>query len=188
MRIVGGDFRGKKLSLPEDNRIRPTADRTREALFNILGHGGDYRTEKGPLPLGARILDVFAGTGALGLEALSRGAAHVTFMDNHPDSLRLIKTNVQVLQGQGKADILNRSGIHPGRASRACDLILMDPPYKKGLESPSLLALAENGWMQPGSIAVIEMASKEVLDPPDGFDLLDNRKYGAARLIILKKT
>ncbi|MBL4905837.1 MAG: RsmD family RNA methyltransferase, partial [Sneathiella sp.] len=91
MRIVGGEFRGKLLALPADDRIRPTADRTREALFNILAHGSRYRTDHGPLPIGARVLDIFSGTGALGIEALSRGASHVTFMDNHRDSLKLIK-------------------------------------------------------------------------------------------------
>src|SRR5690606_34113286 len=97
MRIVGGRYRGRKLLLPEDKRIRPTADRTREALFNILAHDRDMQSEHGQLPRDARVLDVFAGTGALGLEALSRGAGHATFMDNHPGSLKIIRANIQAM-------------------------------------------------------------------------------------------
>ncbi len=187
MRIVGGDFRGKKLIMPDDKRIRPTADRTREALYNILGHGESFRTDNGPLPLKARVLDVFAGTGALGLEALSRGADHVTFMDNHSASLTIIRQNIAALKAQNRADILNRNGINPGRASRPVDLILMDPPYGEELAVPSLAALMEGGWISENTITVIEVATKEKTDLPDGFELLDNRKYGAARLLILKR-
>ena len=117
MRIVGGNFRGKKLALPEDEHIRPTADRTREALFNILGHGSNYRTDDGPLPRGARVLDVFAGTGALGMEALSRGASHVTFIDNHVGGLKLVKQNIAAFDLQRSADMLLRDGTAPGKAS-----------------------------------------------------------------------
>lgn len=186
MRIVGGEYRGKQLALPEDNRIRPTADRTREALFNILGHGSVYRTEQGPLPLGARILDVFAGTGALGIEALSRGADHVTFMDNQWDSVKLIKQNVAAIKAQQKVSIFNRNGTIPGRASGHIDLILMDPPYSQGLEIPSLLALRDGGWIQENTVIVIELAAKEKIEIPDDFELLDERKYGAAKLLFLK--
>ncbi|WP_051548044.1 RsmD family RNA methyltransferase [Sneathiella glossodoripedis] len=137
MRIVGGQNKGKRLQLPDDKRIRPTADRTREALFNILAHSSDYRTSNGPAPIGMKVLDVFAGTGALGIEALSRGATHATFMDNHPDSLKLIKSNVALIGAQQKASILNRSAISPGMAAAPVDLILMDPPYQQDLAAPT---------------------------------------------------
>ncbi|MCG8492114.1 MAG: 16S rRNA (guanine(966)-N(2))-methyltransferase RsmD [Sneathiellales bacterium] len=188
MRIVGGEFRGKKLQLPEDNRVRPTAERTREALFNILAHGSVYRTEKGPLPFQAKVLDIFAGTGALGIEALSRGAAHVTFIDNHAGSLKLVRQNVAAINAQQKATLLNRDGKKPGKAGHPVDLVLMDPPYSEGLEQPSLHALQEGGWLHEETIIAVEQAVKEKLEIPDGFTELDNRKYGAARLVILKNT
>ncbi|GLQ05648.1 16S rRNA (guanine(966)-N(2))-methyltransferase RsmD [Sneathiella chinensis] len=188
MRIVGGTFRGKKLALPTDKRIRPTGDRTREALFNILSHGSGFRTDRGALPIGAHVLDVFSGTGALGLEALSRGAEHVTFMDNHADSLRLVKANVAALGCQRQASILNRDGTRPGRAARAMDLILMDPPYGLVLENPCLQALNENGWISPETLIVIEQTSKEKNTDYSGFETLDVRKYGAALLTFLKRS
>ncbi|WP_169544522.1 16S rRNA (guanine(966)-N(2))-methyltransferase RsmD [Sneathiella aquimaris] len=187
MRIVGGEFRGKKLFFPEDKRIRPTADRTREALFNILAHGSDYRTTNGALPLGVRVVDVFAGTGSLGVEALSRGASHVTFVDNHPASLKLIKENVALVDGRGKADILNRNGNLPGNAGYPADLVLMDPPYGENLALPCLEGLDKGGWLKENTIIVIELATKDKLDVPDRFETLDERKYGAAKLIFLRK-
>ncbi|WP_340150767.1 16S rRNA (guanine(966)-N(2))-methyltransferase RsmD [uncultured Sneathiella sp.] len=188
MRIVGGNLRGKKLLLPEDKRIRPTSDRTREALFNILGHDRDMRGESGPLPARARALDLFAGTGALGLEALSRGAAHVTFMDNHPDSLKLIGANIRHMNLSRQADILRRDVASPGIASEPYDLVLMDPPYGADLALPSIQALKMGGWLRPGSIIVIELGAKEEFALPNGFDLLKDRTYGAARLIFLRTT
>ena len=187
MRIVGGEYRGKQLALPEDNHIRPTADRTREALFNILGHSSDYRTEHGPLPLNASILDVFAGTGALGVEALSRGAQHVTFMDNHGASLKLIKQNVAAIKAQQRVSIFSRNGTVPGRASGPIDLVLMDPPYSQGLAIPSLIALEAGGWIQKSTVIVIELAAKEKIEIPENFEVLDERKYGAAKLLFLRQ-
>ncbi|MEX1035450.1 MAG: 16S rRNA (guanine(966)-N(2))-methyltransferase RsmD [Sneathiella sp.] len=186
MRIVGGEFRGKKLLLPEDKRVRPTSDRTREALFNILGHDRDMRSEHGPLPVGARVLDLFAGTGALGLEALSRGAAHVSFLDNHPDSVKLIEANVRNMNLSRCADILRRDASAPGNAGEPYDLILMDPPYGTDLALPSLLALKEGNWLNPGAIVVIELGVKDSMNLPDSFQLLKDRTYGAARLMFLR--
>jgi len=185
MRIVGGTFRGKKLVLPEDNRVRPTADRTREALFNILGHGSRYRTDNGPLPMGARVVDVFAGTGALGIEALSRGAAHVTFIDNNAQSLKIVQKNITRIKAQRSADILMRNGTQPGPASNPADLILMDPPYNQGLAEPSLVALLGGDWIKDETICVVELAAKETFSIPDGLQILNERRYGAARLIFI---
>ena len=187
MRIVGGAFRGKKLLLPDDKRVRPTSDRTREALFNILGHDSEMRTEHGALPIKARVLDIFAGTGALGLEALSRGAEHATFLDNHAASLKLVAANVRHLGVSRQADILSRDGTNPGRAGAPYDLVLMDPPYQEGLALPCLEGLEVGGWLKPGTIIVIELATKEPFEAPDGFDLMKERTYGAARLIFLRK-
>jgi 16S rRNA (guanine966-N2)-methyltransferase len=186
MRIVGGEFRGKKLILPNDKRIRPTSDRTREALFNILGHDTDCRTVNGPLPLGARVLDIFAGTGALGLEALSRGAEHVTFMDNHPDSQKLLRENVRQFDALRSTDILQRDGGNPGQPGAPYDLVFLDPPYKQNLAEPCVRSLLTNNWLREGAIVVIELAAKESYAPPPEFSLLKDRKYGAARLLFTK--
>ncbi len=188
MRIIGGEYKGKRLSLPDDKRIRPTADRTREALFNILAHGSDYRTNNGPAPLGMNVLDVFAGTGALGVEALSRGAERVTFMDNHADSLKIIKANLALIGAQQKASVLNRSGLNPGRAAAPVDLILMDPPYNENLAEPALLALLENNWIAEHTTIILELAAKESFPEIAGLEQMQSRKYGAAQLVILKKS
>lgn len=186
MRIVGGKYRGKQLIVPRDKLIRPTSDRTREALFNILAHQDDYRTESGPMPTGARVLDIFAGTGALGIEALSRGADHVTFMDNNRESQQLIKQNVQIVGALAQCDILHRDGAHPGHTAKPYDLVMMDPPYRKDLTNPCLQALIDNQWITERSIIVVELAAKEKTDIPEGLELLDERKYGAARLLFLR--
>jgi len=186
MRIVGGSARGKKLSLPEDKRIRPTADRTREALFNILGHGSDFRTDHGPLPLSARVMDAFCGTGALGLEALSRGASEVIFMDNHQGSLKLTRQNVNDLGFSRQVSMMAQDATTCRRGGPPVDLLLMDPPYSMDLAAPALINLKATNWIASGTIAVVELAAKEAFTPPDGFIVLDERKYGAARLIFLK--
>lgn len=188
MRIVGGAFRGKKLGLPKDQRIRPTSDRTREALFNILGHDPHFHRPDGVLPIGARVLDVFAGSGALGLEALSRGASHVTFLDNHPDSLALLRQNSQMFGVLRQTDILSRDGTDPGGAATPYDLVLMDPPYNLGLAPPSLKALLGGSWLTDKAALVLELAAKEPFDCPEGFDVIKERKYGAARLIFLTRS
>jgi 16S rRNA (guanine966-N2)-methyltransferase len=188
MRIVGGSFRGKKLALPTDKRIRPTSDRTREALFNILGHDSHFHRPEGGLPMGARVLDVFAGTGALGFEALSRGAFHVTFFDNHPDSLSLLRQNSQAFGAMRQIDILSRDGTAPGQTTAPYDLVLMDPPYNLGLAPLSLTALRNGSWLTETATVVIELAAKEPFDCPEGFEVIKERKYGAARLIFLERT
>lgn len=187
MRIVGGTYKGKKLTLPLDKRIRPTADRTREALFNILSHSTEFRSDDGPMPSGLKVLDVFAGTGALGVEALSRGAAFVTFMDNHADSLKLIKANLALIDAQRQASVLNRSGLNPGTSPAPMDLIMMDPPYNEDLAEPALKALLENNWIDDKTVITVELAAKQVLPEIPELEQLDTRKYGAAKLIILRK-
>ena len=187
MRIIGGKFRGKKLIMPEDMRVRPTSDRAREALFNILGHDPEMRGTDGPLPRDATVLDIFSGTGALGLEALSREAMHVTFMDNHADSLKLVEANVRSMAARDRIDILRRDALNPGMPGRPYDLVLMDPPYGENLAGPALSALSQNGWLKPDAVIIIEVAAKEGVDIPPEFRLLKDRKYGAARLIFLRR-
>lgn len=186
MRIVGGTVRGKKLALPTDKRIRPTAERTREALFNILGHGSEFRTDHGPLPLNARVMDAFCGTGALGLEALSRGAKEVIFMDNHTGSLKLARENVNTLGFNRQASLMPQDATTCRRGGPPVDLLLMDPPYNKDLAIPALENLLATNWIATGTTVVIELAAKEDIEIPAAFNLLDERKYGAARLLFLK--
>ena len=185
MRFVAGSHRGRRLKAPAGNAVRPTRDRIREALFNLLAHN---RWHGAPLPRDAAVVDGFAGTGALGFEALSRGAAHVSFLENDPAALDLLRHNAALFQeAPERIAILNCDATRPGRARRACDLALLDPPYGSGLAGAALDALARGGWLKPGALAVVEMAAKEpVVDPPPGFEALDERRYGATRLIILR--
>ena len=205
MRIVAGRHRGRRLEAPAGMAVRPTADRTREALFNILtqgklpwrapvggqGVGGQAVEERGaerranPLA-GARALDAFAGTGALGLEALSRGAAFVTFMENQAAALAACRNNIALLEETARSEALRCDVLRPPPAPAPCDLVLMDPPYNQGLASPALAALEAAGWLAPGALGVVELMAKESFAPPEGFETLDERKYGKARLVFLR--
>jgi 16S rRNA (guanine966-N2)-methyltransferase len=190
MRIVGGRLRGRRLEAPGGMALRPTADRTREALFNILCQGKmDWRPNKpdGDNPLaGARALDAFAGTGALGLEALSRGACFVTFMENQAAALNACQTNIEALGEAAQAELLRGDVLRPPKATAPCELILMDPPYNQDLAPPALAALQAAGWLAAGALATVELMATEPLTPPEGFETLDERKYGKARLVFLR--
>ena len=185
MRIVGGRHRGRALRAPADRRLRPTGDRIREALFNILAHGDAYRGPAGPLPLGVRVVEPFAGTGALGLEALSRGASHVSFIDNDRRHLDLARANAAALGETARASFLLSDARAPGPAAAACLLALVDPPYQSDLSAPAMVALADQGWLAPGAIAVVEVAAKADLTPPPGFVQLESRIYGRTKLVFL---
>lgn len=183
MRIIGGKFRGRKLASPPDARIRPTSDRAREALFNILAHAD--LTADGTSPLaGAVVLDACCGTGAMGIEALSRGAARATFLDNDPAALDLVRASLEALGLT--AQILRVDVRHPGRASEAATLVFLDPPYGEGLAAPALAALAAQGWIAAGALVVVETGPRDDLSPPEGFTPLDRRKYGKARFALLR--
>ena len=181
MRIVGGRHRGRRLVAPPGQGTRPTSDRVREALFNILAHA-DFA---GGAPAGMTVLDLFAGSGALGLEALSRGAAGVTFVERDAATARAIEANVAALDEGGRAAVLRRDATHLGAAPEMApfQLVLMDAPYRSGLAGPALGELSARGWLAPGVLVVIELAAKEPLVLPDGFDCCDERRYGAARIV-----
>ncbi len=192
MRIVGGRHRGRRLEAPGSMTLRPTADRTREALFNILCQGKlDWRPnrraggEGNPLT-GARALDAFAGTGALGLEALSRGAGFVTFLENQAAALNACRRNIDALDEAVRAELLRGDVLRPPKAVAPCELVLMDPPYNQDLAPPALAALQRAGWLAPGALATVELMAKEPFTPPAGFETLDERKYGKARLVFLR--
>jgi 16S rRNA (guanine966-N2)-methyltransferase len=184
MRIVGGRHRGRRLIAPRGETVRPTSDRAREALFNILSHG-QFAAEGVPL-VDAAVLDAFAGTGALGLEALSRGAASATFIERDPEALAILRKNVAALDEGARAKILPGDAVHPPRATAPCDIVFIDPPYRSGLAAPASAGLAATGWLAPQALVVVEIAAREDLEPPAGFTVEGERVYGAARLVLLR--
>ncbi len=182
MRIIAGKFRGKALLSPEDNSIRPTADRVRESLFNIL---------QSRLPAGfdgLRVLDLFAGTGALGLEALSRGAGHVIFVDTGAEARGLVRDHIEAFGAGGVTKLLRRDATALGEAGTMgpVDLVFLDPPYAQGLGEKALVSLQQGRWLHPGTLLVLEESSEAALNLPAGFTLEDRRAYGAAALHILR--
>ena len=181
LRIIAGRWRGRKLRTPPGRDLRPTADRTRTALFNILMHAGDY-----PPLAGAAVLDAFAGTGANGLEALSRGAAIAAFLENDRGALALIKANVATLGAEDATLVLQGDATKPGTPPRRFDIVLLDPPYRSGLGSVALAALARARWLTDDALAVIEQGSDDPFTPPDGFSVVDERRYGRAALYFLR--
>jgi 16S rRNA (guanine966-N2)-methyltransferase len=185
MRLVAGKFRGRRLHAPEGAEVRPTSDRTREALFGIL-EGGRLSGGVSPLP-GARVLDAFAGTGAVGLEALSRGAANVTFLERYAPALTALRRNVAELAVAADCRVLDRDALHPPPAEAPCQLVFLDPPYNQRLAAPAIAALAARGWIDGASLIVVELMKTEDFDPPAGFELLDSRTYGKARLVFLRR-
>ena len=185
MRIVGGKHRGRRLLAPPGDAVRPTSDRAREALFNILSHG---RLAANGLPFaGAVVLDAFAGTGALGLEALSRGAAEAVFIERDRDALATLRRNIETLDETTRTRIMPGDATRPPRGTAACAVAFLDPPYRSGLAGPALTALAAAGWLAPEALVVIETAAGEEFPPAEGFTLLDERVYGAARLAFLRR-
>ena len=184
MRIVGGKHRGRPLRA-SGGTVRPTADRVRESVFNILAHGPDWAGFDGNT-----VLDVFAGSGALGLESLSRGARRATFVDWDRAALDGIRRNAAAL-GEARAITLlkldaTRLPPPPRLAETPAALAFLDPPYESGLAAPALGGLAARGWLAEGGLAVVEVAAREGLDAPPGYAVLDERTYGAARIVFLK--
>jgi 16S rRNA (guanine966-N2)-methyltransferase len=181
MRIVAGKFRGKQLSSPEDDSIRPTADRVRESMFNILA------SRLGPSFDGLRVLDLFAGTGALGLEALSRGAANVVFVDTGAEARGLIRDHIEAFGAGGVAKLLRRdaTALGPAGTMGPVDLVFLDPPYGMGLGEKALASLRTGGWLKPDTLLVLEDGSDATVNLPDGFTLEDRREYGAAAVHLI---
>jgi len=182
MRIVGGRFRGRVLSAPKSQAIRPTADRLRETLFNILTHAYGDPVE------GARVLDMFAGTGALGLEALSRGASFVLFVDDGAEARALLRANVDALGLGGSTKVYRRDATQLGPVSPLTpfSLTFLDPPYGKELAERALASARDGGWLAPGAVVVVEEAAESKFSAPDGFDEVERRDYGDTELIFLR--
>jgi len=182
MRVVGGRLRGRTLASPKSSAIRPTADRLRESLFNILAHASDD-----PIT-GARVLDLFAGTGALGIEALSRGAAFVLFVDDGAEARALIRENVAALGLGGVTRIFRRDATKLGAAHpvEPFSLVFLDPPYGQGLATPALVATRDGGWLAPGALLVVEEAAKPAFALPPGFAELERRGYDDTELVFCR--
>lgn len=181
MRIVGGKFRGHGLAAPGAAgggaaHLRPTADRVRESIFNLLAHGGHAEP---PAPEDMRVLDLFAGTGALGLEALSRGAAFALFVDEHGPSRALIRRNIEALGVTGQTKLYRRDALRLGPwTGRPFDLVFLDPPYGAGLGPSALAGALAGGWLAPRALAVAETAASEGFVWPERFEAVDQRRYG----------
>lgn len=181
MRVVAGRLRGRRLVAPEGHDVRPTSDRARQAIFNIIEHGGLIAA---PLD-DAFVIDAFAGTGAMGIEALSRGALHCTFVEHERAALAALETNLKTLGLEASARVIRHDVLRLPPAPRRCALAFLDPPYGEGLAAPALEALAAKGWLAPGALCVVELGSRDAFAPPEGFTPLDERRYGAARIVFL---
>jgi 16S rRNA (guanine966-N2)-methyltransferase len=182
MRVVGGSLRGRSLAGPKSQAIRPTADRLRESLFNILMHAyGD------PIS-GARVLDLFAGTGALGIEALSRGAAFALFVDEGAEARALLRENVATLGLGGTTRIFRRDAtkLGPAHPIEPFTLAFLDPPYGQGLAERALASARDGGWLTPDALIVVEEATKSAFAAPEGFSELERRVYDDTSFVFLK--
>src|SRR5579864_2873873 len=183
MRIIAGKHRGRKLLAPEGDEVRPTGERAREALFDILMHG---RLSDGPAYEDAQVLDAFAGTGAFGLEALSRGARYATFIEKDRAVRVLLQQNIAALGETQRAAIIAGDAVKPPRASGPCSLAFLDPPYREDLTAPALSGLAKAGWLADKALVIVELAAREDVDLPEGFTRLEERRYGAAKFVFLR--
>jgi 16S rRNA (guanine966-N2)-methyltransferase len=184
VRIIAGRHKGRRLAAPQGQAVRPTSDRAREALFDILAHG---RFADGPVFEAVPVLDVFAGTGAFGLEALSRGASRATFIEKDRAVLAVLRGNIAELGETERATLLPGDATRPPRAAAPAALAFLDPPYGEELAAPALAALAAGGWLALGALVIVEVAKRQDLTPPPGFTFLDERRYGAARFVFLRR-
>jgi 16S rRNA (guanine966-N2)-methyltransferase len=185
LRIVSGEFRGKSIVAPAGAATRPTSDRARQAIFNILEHAPWSK----PLRE-ARVIDLFSGSGALGLEALSRGAAFCLFVETDEAARGAIRQNIDAMHLFGRARVHRRDatqlGVRPGADGPVFDLAFLDPPYAKGLGEVALAKLAEGGWLAPGALVVFERGTDEESFNVERYAELDARSYGAARVHFLR--
>ena len=182
MRVIGGRLRGRNIAGPSTQAIRPTQDRLRESLFNILMHAYDDPVTD------ARVLDLFAGTGALGIEAVSRGAAFTLFVDNGAEARALLRQNVEALGLGGVTKVYRRDATNPGPAYpvEPFSLVFLDPPYGKGLGEKALTSLRDGGWLTPQALLVVEESKAAAFKAPDGFAEIERRAYDDTEFVILR--
>jgi 16S rRNA (guanine966-N2)-methyltransferase len=182
MRVVGGRLKGRALAAPTSRAIRPTSDRLRESIFDILEHRFPGHIE------GARVVDLFAGSGALAIEALSRGARFALFVDNGAEARAILRANVEAFSLGGVTRIWRADATRLGDAPAGGPFALafLDPPYRQGLAGPALASLIEGGWLEADALCVVEEAAKAEVAAPDGFERVDERTYGDSRIAIFK--
>jgi 16S rRNA (guanine966-N2)-methyltransferase len=183
MRVVGGRLRSRPIAGPKGAGLRPTADRLRESLFNILAHS------HGDPVQGARVLDLFAGTGALGIEALSRGASFTLFVDDGVEARALLRQNSETLGLGGTSRIFRRDAtrLGPAHPMEPFSLAFLDPPYGKGLAEKALVSGREGGWLKPNALIVVEEAADAAFTAPEGFEELERRAYDDTELVFLRQ-
>lgn len=182
MRVVGGRLKGRNIAAPSSRDIRPTADRLRESVFNILLHAYDDPIE------GARVLDLFAGTGALGIEAVSRGAAFTLFVDNGAEARALLRNNVEALGLGGVTKVYRRdaTNLGPAHPVEPFALVFLDPPYGRGLAEKALASLRSGGWLMPDALLVVEESKAANVAAPEGFEELERRAYDDTEFVFLR--
>jgi 16S rRNA (guanine966-N2)-methyltransferase len=182
MRVVGGRLRGRAIASPASQAIRPTQDRLRESLFNILMHAYGNPVD------GARVLDLFAGTGALGIEAISRGAAFVLFVDNGAEARALLRKNVEALGLGGTTKVYRRDATHLGPAHplEPFSLVFLDPPYGQGLAEQALASLRDGGWLTPNALVVVEESRAAGFTAPEDFEECERRSYDDTEFVVLR--
>src|ERR1700739_4702186 len=182
MRVVGGELKGRNIVAPTSRDIRPTADRLRESVFNILIHAYDDPFQD------ARVLDLFAGTGALGIEAISRGAVFVLFVDNGAEARALLRNNVEALALGGVTKVYRRDAtdLGPAHPMEPFSLVFLDPPYGQGLAEKALASLRDGGWLKPNALLVVGEAKAAAFGAPDGFEELERRVYDDTELVFLR--
>ena len=182
MRVVGGRLKGRALKTPASREIRPTSDRLRETIFDILAHRYAGRLE------GARVVDLFAGTGALAIEALSRGASFALLIDSGTEARALLRANVEALGLGGVTRIWRADATSLGRAPSGppFEIAFLDPPYDRGMAGPALDCLVLGGWLAPHALVVVEEGAKTAIAAPEGLELADERTYGDTKLVFLR--
>lgn len=178
-RIVAGKHRGRRLEVPAGDKVRPTAERLREALFSILQH-------REPPLAGARFVDLFAGSGAVGLEALSRGAGHLTAVESDRTAVAALRRNVEKLGESDRVRLVLGDATRLARPTEPAAFVYLDPPYLSGLAVPALQALDARGWLGPATLVIVELAAKELFTPPPPCTIEEERRYGAGRIVLLR--
>ena len=183
MRIVGGALRGRALKGPKSQSVRPTSDRLRESIFDILAHAYDNIVE------GAAVIDLFAGTGALGLEAISRGAARALFVDSGAEARALLRENIEALGLGGVTRVFRRDATKLGLAppGETFTLAFLDPPYAQGLATGALEELLRGAWLAPSALVVVEEDTQAPVVLPEGLTLLETRRYGDTQIVIARR-
>ena len=185
MRIISGKFRGRKILTYDSKSMRPTMSKAKEALFNILTHGG-FGKDNANIINDSVVLDLYCGCGSLGLEAMSRGAKQAIFIDIDKNHLEVVEENAKNFGIIDHVSLIRADSSIPPQSHFACDLVFLDPPYNSGLIKKTLKNLINSGWLKEGSILVVESPKQEDLVLPEAFELIEQRKYGNCKISILK--